>query len=198
MADAAEDAAGMTTGTVRLKWPNDLVIVVAGPGASLAAEPGADAARERLAAPLEIRKLAGILGETEGLGTGDPRAVVGIGVNADWRRRLPPDLVDDDEPPGASGGRRWPRAPPRRLHRTPRGQVEALGGYFDVPGGSPPTTGREVRLVLPDGTEETVRAVAADPVSGALVVADAAAAGGERQVLSAEVVHARLPVGSGV
>src|SRR3990170_3768927 len=93
--DAAEDAAGLGTGTIRLKWPNDLVIVAAGPGASLrVAEAGAAEARARLSAPLEIRKLAGILGETEGLGTDDPRAVVGIGINADWPAAdFPADLA---------------------------------------------------------------------------------------------------------
>ena len=36
------------------------------------------------------RKLAGLLGETVGLGGDDPRAIVGIGVNADWAGgRLP-------------------------------------------------------------------------------------------------------------
>jgi len=33
MADAAEDVAGLATDTIRLKWPNDLVVVAAGPGA---------------------------------------------------------------------------------------------------------------------------------------------------------------------
>ena len=63
MADAAEEVAGLAPGTIRLKWPNDLV--VEGDGG--------------------VRKLAGVLGETDGLGTDDPRAVVGIGINADWR-----------------------------------------------------------------------------------------------------------------
>ena len=31
-----------------------------------------------------LRKLAGILGESDGLGSDDPRVVVGIGVNVDW------------------------------------------------------------------------------------------------------------------
>ena len=41
-----------------------------------------------------VRKLAGVLGETDGLGTADPRVVVGIGVNADWAAAdFPPDLA---------------------------------------------------------------------------------------------------------
>ena len=52
MADAAERLAGLAAGTIRLKWPNDLVVE------------GDDGA---------VRKLAGVLGETEGLGTDDVR-----------------------------------------------------------------------------------------------------------------------------
>ena len=70
MADAAEDVASLAPGTIRLKWPNDLVVET-----SMA----------------RARKLAGVLGETDGLGTDDPRAVVGIGINADW--------APDDFPP---------------------------------------------------------------------------------------------------
>ena len=43
----------------------------------------------------DIRKVAGVLGETEGLGTADPRVVVGLGINADWRAAdFPPELAD--------------------------------------------------------------------------------------------------------
>src|SRR3954447_9502046 len=84
MADAAEDAAGLPVGAIRLKWPNDLVVEVGGPGALLVGDVDPDAAAARLAAPLDLRKLAGVLGETEGLGTDDPRMAVGLGINADW------------------------------------------------------------------------------------------------------------------
>lgn len=84
MCDAAEDVAGLPVGAIRLKWPNDLVIEVSGPRALLAGELDARTAVARLAAPLALRKLAGVLGESDGLGTADPRVVVGIGVNADW------------------------------------------------------------------------------------------------------------------
>src|SRR6476646_1845363 len=74
MADAAEATAGLAPGTIRLKWPNDLV--VEGPGGA------------------GVRKLAGVLGETDGLGGPDPRVVVGIGVNTDWSAAdFPPDLA---------------------------------------------------------------------------------------------------------
>ena len=67
----ARRSAGLPPGSIRLKWPNDLVIEDAGEGM--------------------VRKLAGVLGETDGLGTGDPRAIVGIGVNADWAKDDVPD-----------------------------------------------------------------------------------------------------------
>ena len=72
MADAAEATAGLAPGTVRLKWPNDLVIE----------------------APDGLRKLAGVLGETDGLGSPDPRVVVGLGINTDWPAdAFPPELA---------------------------------------------------------------------------------------------------------
>src|SRR5258707_11420351 len=71
MADAAEMAAGLPDGAIRLKWPNDLLVEPDGPGST-------DPPQTR------VRKLAGLLGETDGLGTGDPRVIVGLGINADW------------------------------------------------------------------------------------------------------------------
>ena len=68
MAEAAEHVAGLPAGTIRLKWPNDLVVETTD----------------------GVRKLAGVLGETDGLGgTGPardhrPRAEHGLGA-----RRVP-------------------------------------------------------------------------------------------------------------
>ena len=84
IADAAEEAAGLEAGTIRLKWPNDLVALVGGPTANAA----------RDGDPREIRKIAGILGETDGLGTPDPRVIIGAGINVDWAAAdFPPDLA---------------------------------------------------------------------------------------------------------
>jgi biotin-(acetyl-CoA carboxylase) ligase len=78
MADTAEDVAGLRTGAVRLKWPNDLVIEAdeseggagaGGPNPPLggAADGGAaDHATGRHDTP--IRKLGGVLGEADGAG----------------------------------------------------------------------------------------------------------------------------------
>jgi len=205
MADAAEDAAGLGTGTIRLKWPNDLVVVTAGPGASLAgADPDPARARELLGAPLEIRKLAGILGETEGLGAADPRAVVGIGVNADWpAAAFPPELETSmTSLREASGGRPIDREAllDGFLARLETRHEALRGGRFDVAGWAERqvTTGRLVRLDGPAGGAELVRAVGVDGASGALLVEDLDAGGGtrggpERAVLAGEISHLRLP-----
>ena len=189
MADAAEDAAGLGTGTIRLKWPNDLVVITAGPGA----------------AP-EIRKLAGILGETDGLGTADPRAIIGIGVNADWpATAFPAELADSmTSLREASGGRPIDREAllDGFLDRLET-RLDALrGGRFDVAGWAERqvTTGRIVRLESRDGTPEMVRAVGVDGASGALLVEDldGGGAGHERAVLAGEITHLRLPSASSV
>ena len=204
MADAAEEVAGLPEGAIRLKWPNDLVIEMAGPASMPIGQLDPSAAVDRLLAPLDVRKLGGVLGETDGLGGPDPIAVVGIGVNADWAGQdFPPDLAATmTSLRESSGGRPIDLALlldafTGRLEA----RVEALrGGYFDVAGwvGRQATTGREIRLLLPDDSEETVRALAVDPVSGALVVADAGAPDGERQVLSAEIAQTRLMSAAGV
>jgi BirA family transcriptional regulator, biotin operon repressor / biotin---[acetyl-CoA-carboxylase] ligase len=207
MADAAEDAAGLGTGTIRLKWPNDLVIVAAGPGASLrVADAGAAEALARLSAPLEIRKLAGILGETEGLGTDDPRAVVGIGINADWPAAdFPADLAGSmTSLRDASGGGLIDRDAllDGFLDRLET-RLEALrGGRFDVAGWAERqvTTGRLVRLEGPGGAAELVRATGVDGASGAILVEepDRAGGGAERAVLVGEISHLRLPTAGAV
>ena len=176
MAAGAETVAGLPDGTIRLKWPNDLVTEDQAGG---------------------VRKLAGVLGETEGLGTGDPRVVIGLGLNADWAAdRFPPDLaptmtslreisdgkaLDPDELLVAFLAQLEPA-------------IEALrAGRFDEAGWASRqlTTGRMIRLEQPDGSE-TVRAVGVDARTGALIVEDANAANGARQVLVGEIGHVRL------
>ncbi len=176
MAGAAEAVAGLPAGTIRLKWPNDLVI---------AGGPDDD-----------VRKLAGVLGETGGLGTTDPRAVVGIGINTDWAAA----------------------AFPAELARTMTSLREATGAPVDgdallaeflvrleadVAGlrdgrfseadwaARQLTTGRLIRLETPAG-DETVRATGVDGASGALIVRDDTSASGERRLLVGEVTHVRL------
>ena len=176
MAAGAEAVAGLPDRTIRLKWPNDLVV-------------------ERDATG--VRKLAGVLGETQGLGTNDPRVVVGLGINADWPAgAFPPDLAASmTSLREASGGQPIDRA---ALHdaflASLEVAIEALrAGRFDETGWTRRqlTTGRLIRLDRPDGSE-TVRALGVDAKTGALVVEDPTAPSGARQVLVGEIGHVRL------
>ena len=175
MADAAEEVAGLAIGKLRLKWPNDLVVEVGG----------------------GLRKIAGVLGETEGVGSADQLAVVGIGINAAWSRAdFPTELADSMTSLNEASGR--PIDTDQLLEAfllrlEPR--VLALrDGHFDVAGwhDRQVTTGRMVRLEASGGDAEELRAVGVDGASGALLVEDPADPGTEREVLAGEVVHVRL------
>jgi BirA family transcriptional regulator, biotin operon repressor / biotin---[acetyl-CoA-carboxylase] ligase len=208
MIDAAEEVAGLREGTIRLKWPNDLVVEVGGPNSSLAGEPDPRSALERLSAPVELHKVAGVLGESDRLGTGDPVVVVGIGINADWAaadfpRELAASMTSLRE---AAGGRPIDARGLREAfcdHLEAR--VEALrAGYFDLAvwHERQVTTGRLVvldevsRPEAPDGRRPApVRALGVDAGSGALVVEDAASPVGERHVHAGEVRQVRLAAG---
>ncbi len=176
MAAGAEAVAGLPDRTIRLKWPNDLVV-------------------ERDATG--VRKLAGVLGETQGLGTNDPRVVVGLGINADWpAAAFPPDLAASmTSLREASADRPIDRAALRDAFLTSLEiAVDALrAGRFDAAEWATRqlTTGRLIRLERPDGGE-TVRALGVDAKTGALVVEDPAAPSGARQVFVGEIGHVRL------
>ncbi len=176
MADAAEEVAALAPGTIRLKWPNDLVV-------------GGDGG---------VRKLAGVLGETDGLGTDDPRAVVGIGINADWAPDdFPPDLAGDMTSLRAiADGRRIDAAVLLdSFTATLEAMIEQLRrGAFDEAGWAERqlTNGHLVRLIGHDGSEEVVRALRVDAATGALIVVDPAGTGAERSVVSGEIRHLRL------
>jgi BirA family biotin operon repressor/biotin-[acetyl-CoA-carboxylase] ligase len=175
MLDAAEEVAGLRTGMLRLKWPNDVVV-------------------ER---PEGLRKLAGVLGETEAVGTHEQLAVVGVGVNADWpRQSFPPALAGSmTSLREVSGGRpidsgRLLEAFLLRLE--PR--VLALReGLFDIAGWHERqmTTGRVVRLEDSGGESVEALAVGVDGASGALIVQDCQG-GPEREVVAGEITHVRL------
>lgn len=186
MADAAEDVAGLPDRTIRLKWPNDLVAV----------DPAVGAAGEG------PRKLGGVLGEATGIGSDDPRVVVGIGVNAGWRGAdFPPDLAGSMTSLSVLGGGR-PVAADDLLgaflaRLEPR--IEALrDGRFDVADWTARQLVRRTPVRLVHGTDpgdgEDVVAIGADPLTGALVVEDATAPGGERQVHAGEILHLRTGV----
>jgi BirA family transcriptional regulator, biotin operon repressor / biotin---[acetyl-CoA-carboxylase] ligase len=177
MADAAEETAGLPIGTLRLKWPNDIVV-------------------EAPRAPAGVRKVAGVLGESEGAGSAAVRTVVGIGVNADWRRdQFPAELADV-----MTSLREVSRGRPIDTDGLLDGFVARLeprvaalrDGHFDVAGwhARQVTTGRTVRIDMPDGTSEVARAVGVDGATGALLIEESA--GGEQEILVGEVTHVRL------
>jgi BirA family biotin operon repressor/biotin-[acetyl-CoA-carboxylase] ligase len=187
MADAAEQVAGLRDRAVRLKWPNDLVVEDDAPDAAGTGLGGGP-----------VRKLGGVLGEVEGLGTAEPRVVVGIGVNAGWARAdFPPELAPAmTSLHEASGGRPIDRdlLLDEFVDRL-EARVEALrGGRFPVDDWTARqlTTGRLVRLEGHGGPAAEVRAVGFDAATGALLIDDPAAPGGERAIHAGEVVHLRL------
>ena len=178
MAEACEVAAGLPVGTVQLKWPNDLVAIDARSG--------------------DVLKLAGVLGETDGLGTEDARAVIGIGVNAEWK--------PEDFPKGLATTMTSlvELAPGQLIDREVILHVfldnlrDAVSTLRD---GTFPseqwrwrqlTNGVAVRLEWPDGTSETVSAVDVDAESGALIVGELGGGGPQRPVLAGEIQHLRL------
>jgi BirA family biotin operon repressor/biotin-[acetyl-CoA-carboxylase] ligase len=174
MVDAAEDAAGLPAGTLRLKWPND--VAVDGPDGP--------------------RKLAGLLGETVDAGADEPLVVVGMGTNVDWpREEFPPELAATMTSLRDLSGRSVDAAALLEeflLRLEPR--VLALReGRFDVAGWHDRqlTTGRLVRLGGGGEEAREVLAVGVDGASGALIVRNAEG-GPEREVLSGEVAQVRL------
>ncbi len=154
MRDAAEEVAGLRDGALWLKWPNDLVTDAHDGG---------------------LRKVAGVLGESISAGSAIETAVVGIGVNTDWRMTdfpwaLAPTMnslrelagkrpIDNDALLQAFLARLEPR-------------YEALrAGSFDAAGWTTAqrTTGRTV-IVEAAGETITGKGAGVDPESGALVV----------------------------
>lgn len=182
MAEAAEASADLLPGTIRLKWPNDLIAEVPGCG---------------------LGKLAGVLGESDGLGGADPRVVVGIGVNAGWQRAdFPPDIADSmtsiaelagrDEPGTGHVDRRGLAA--MFLERLEPLVEELRGGGFAAAAwlARQLTNGRLVRLELPGGDADTLHAVGVDPATGALLVRSPDQPDEVRSVLVGEIRHLRL------
>jgi BirA family biotin operon repressor/biotin-[acetyl-CoA-carboxylase] ligase len=176
MADAAEEIGGLPMRSVKLKWPNDLV------------------SPDRTA-PAGVRKLGGVLGESQGAGTADPVAIVGIGTNTDWARADFPAELEDSMTSLRELARGRPLDSAALLDAfllRLEARVEALrGGYFDVEGWHERqiTTGRDVRVDMPDGTLVQGRAVGVDGSSGGLLVDDGA---GERELLAGVVARVRL------
>ena len=156
MAEACEVAGGLRNGAIHLKWPNDLVIIDPATG--------------------EVRKLAGVLGETEGIGTKDATAVIGIGANVEWaRERFPAELAStmtslSDLSPGRLVDREV--AIHVFLQRLEGLVANLHKGDFPAEAWSHRqlTHGMIVMLDQPDGTAERVVAEDVDTETGALLV----------------------------
>jgi len=202
MADAAEEAAGLPDGAIRLKWPNDLVIEMSGSMAVAMNDLDADAAAASMAADPVVLKTGGVLGESDGLGSGDPRVVIGIGLNAGWAAE---DFPEELRPSMTS------------LHEASRGRPVDLSalldgflgrlemrlaalraGRFDLADWNTRqvTTGREIVIEWPDASRENARAIGVDAASGGLVVDDGV--GGERTLVVGEVRRVRIPTADAV
>ena len=173
MADAIEQTGALPPGTISLKWPNDLVVV----------------------SSEAVLKVAGVLGETEGLGTADPRAVVGIGVNTNWDSAdFPPDLrssmtslrmlSDRDIDPDVLIATFVDRL--ERLVDELHGGRFAAGAWIDRQLTKP---GRSVQLIEHDGSARWLPTSGVDADTGALLVVDGDV---ERAVMVGDITHVRL------
>jgi len=177
MAEACEVAGGLRPGAIHLKWPNDLVIIDAATG--------------------EVRKLAGVLGETTGIGTKDAAAVIGIGANVVWdRARFPSELAAtmtslSDLSPGRLVDREV--AIHVFLQRLEKLVAALREGEFPAEAWSHRqlTNGMIVMLDQPDGTQERVFAEDVDTETGALLVRTTGE-GAQRPVIVGEIRHLRV------
>ena len=148
-----------------------------------------------------MRKLCGVLGETIGLGTDDPRVIIGLGINGDWAEAdFAADLAGSmTSLRVASNGRPIELADlfAAFIDRVEARAIALRAGHFDVADWTARqlTSGRPVRLDLPDGTSLQTRALGVDTGSGGLVIEDSEAPAGERTILTGEIKHLRLPVG---
>lgn len=194
MARAAETVAGLPDGAIRLKWPNDLVIETEAATAATGTRAGTRAGTHDGGG---ARKLAGVLGETQGLGSDDPWALVGMGINTDWTDAgFPPELAASmTSLRHVSDGRSIDRTILLQvfierlepaIHGLRAGRFEAAEWQLRQL-----TTGRLIRLEQPEGSR-IVRAAGVDIVTGALVIDDPHDVTGQRAILVGDISHVRL------
>ena len=174
MRDASEEVAGLRDGTVMLKWPNDLV-----------AE----------AADGSLRKVGGVLGESVMSGRRVKSAVVGVGMNTDWKAAdfpwaLAPAMTSLRELAGRRPIDNQQLLDAFLARLEPRYEA-LLGGTFDAGGWTTAqrTTGRHVVVEMGE-TSVAGTATGVDPESGALLVDDEVT--GDTAVDSGEVIRCRV------
>ena len=137
-----------------------------------------------------------VLGESDGLGTADPRVVVGIGVNGDWAAAdFPEELTGSMTSLRELAGMAIDHEAVLDVFLAElEPAVDGLrSGEFDGEtwAARQATTGREIDLIAPNGSRTTVRATGVDRTSGALLL-------GDRTVLVGEVEHVRLSAPDGM
>ena len=173
MRDAAEEVAGLKDGTIWLKWPNDLVGVVEHRG---------------------VVKLAGVLGESVSSARRIQSAVIGIGVNGNWKAADFPWLLSATMTSlrQLSGNRPIDHTAllDAFLARLEPRYEALIAGHFDAAGWTVTqiTTDRQV-VVDVAGESIFGTATGVDPESGALLLDDGK---GERAIDSGEVTRCRV------
>ncbi len=174
MRDAAEEVAGLKDGTLWLKWPNDVVADADDGG---------------------IRKVAGVIGETIGAGDQVESAVVGIGINTQWRMHdfpwaIAPTMTSLFELSGKRPIDNEVLLDAFLARLEPR--YEALrGGSFDAGGWSALQRTTDRTLVIEvGGTEISGTGRGVDPDTGALLLRDQA--GADHAIDSGEVIRCRV------
>jgi len=187
---AARTAVDAVSGVpVRLKWPNDLIVVEESDGST---DSSTDSSKET--AYGAARKLGGILVERVETPNG-PAAVVGLGLNVSVRRdELPAAHATSLVLEGAKAADRDTvlRAVLREIERwytdwSVVGGDPMASGLASAYAASCATFGRRVRVELPGGAPVEGEAVGLDG-DGRLLVRDAE---GERAYGAGDVVHLR-------
>jgi BirA family biotin operon repressor/biotin-[acetyl-CoA-carboxylase] ligase len=177
MAEACEAVAGLRDGSISLKWPNDLVSIDHATG--------------------DVRKLGGMLGETDGIGTANSRAVIGIGVNVHWpRERFPAELASSMTSVsdlGSDGFVDRDAVLETFLARLEPAVAALRAGDFPSQAWSRRqlTNGLIVLLEQPDGTTTKVVAEDVDAETGALLVREQGS-DARRSVIVGEIRHLRV------
>ena len=173
MRDAAEEVAGLKDGTIWLKWPNVLVAVVEHRG---------------------VVKVAGVLGESVSSPRRVQSAVIGIGINGNWKAADFPWLLAATMTSlrQLSGNRPIDHGAllDAFLARLEPRYAALLDGKFDAAGWTVTqiTTGRQV-VVDVGGESIFGTATGVDPESGALLLDDGK---GEHVIDSGEVTRCRV------
>jgi len=174
MRDAAEEVAGLADGTLWLKWPNDLVAVDQRRG---------------------VVKVAGVLGESVSTSRRVQSAVIGIGINGNWKAVDFPWLLSSSMTSlrQLSGNRPIDHAAllDAFLARLEPRYEALAAGTFDAAGWSVTqvTTGRQVVVDIA-GESILGTATGVDPESGALLMSRDGKA--TAAIDSGEVVRCRV------